>query len=469
MNNRLKPYDKYIEAGLPWLSKIPYHWEMNRNKNVLKMKKERVGESHGQHILLSLTKQGIIARDMVNIKGKFPKEFDTYQAVNPGDIIFCLFDIDETPRVVGLSTLSGMITGAYTVFEVEDINKKYLYYYYLALDNHKQLKPLYSGLRKVINSDTFLRTKMPYPPREEQDQIVCYLDSKLAKINKYINNKKKLIELLKEKKQAIINKAVTKGLTPNAKMKPSGIEWLGDIPEGWEVLKLKRVCKVNPSLNGYLNKYTLNDKVVFLSMEKISEYGDIDDSELRPISEVKNGLTGFTKNDVIIAKITPCFENGKGACLDDMRTNIGFGTTELIVLRPNNKITIPKFLYLITRTSYFRNLGEEVMTGSAGQKRVPVQFVSNFAVGLPDIKDQKDIVIYIETKETAINRAIERINKEIDLMSEYRTSLISNVVTGKVDVRNVEVEDVLEEIEEDVEVLVEETLGEEEISVRKEG
>jgi type I restriction enzyme, S subunit len=307
------------------------------------------------------------------------------------------------------------------------------------------------------------------PPKEEQDHIVCHLDSKLAKINKYIKNKKKLIELLKEQKQAIINKAVTKGLDLNTKMKPSEVEWLGDIPEGWEVIKLKRVSKVNPSLNSYLNKYTSNNKVVFLPMEKISEYGDINDSELRPISEVKNGLTGFAKNDVIIAKITPCFENGKGACLDDMQTNIGFGTTELIVLRPNNKITIPKFLYLITRTSCFRNLGEEVMTGSAGQKRVPVQFVSNFAIGLPDIKDQKDIVIYIETKETAINRAIERINKEIDLISEYRTSLISNVVTGKVDVRNIEVEDVLEVIEEDVEATLEEPLEEEEISVGKEG
>lgn len=120
--------------------------------------------------------------------------------VEPGNLIFCLFDIDETPRIVGLSPLNGMITGAYDVFQPVNINGKYLYYYYLSIDNVKGLKPLYTGLRKVINIQTFLGTKLPVPPKEEQNQIVRFLDWKLSKINKLIRAKKKQIALLNEQK-----------------------------------------------------------------------------------------------------------------------------------------------------------------------------------------------------------------------------------------------------------------------------
>jgi type I restriction enzyme S subunit len=219
----LKPYNEYRYFGLPWLEEVPSHWAMLRNKNVLIEKKEVVGSSANNYLLLSLTLNGVIARDLINAKGKFPKDFNTYKVVEPGNLIFCLFDIDETPRTVGLSTLKGMITGAYDVFQPVNINGKYLYYYYLSIDSVKGLKPLYTGLRKVINIQTFLGTKLPVPPKEEQDQIVRFLDWKLAKINKLIRAKKKQIALLNEQKQVIINHAVTKGLDPNVPMKIVGL------------------------------------------------------------------------------------------------------------------------------------------------------------------------------------------------------------------------------------------------------
>jgi type I restriction enzyme, S subunit len=439
MVNQLEPYKEYKETGQIWVDKVPVHWKLTRNKNVMRLKKEIVGNESDKYTLLSLTLQGIIARDMKNPKGKFPKDFSTYQSVDYNDLVFCLFDIDETPRTVGLSPMHGMITGAYTTFSVvSNTNPKFLFYYYLSLDQNKSLKPLYTGLRKVIAPDTFLRTKMPVPPLEEQDQIVKYLDYQLFQINKFIRTKKKFIAVLKEQKQAVIDEAMTKGLNPEGEMKLSGIDWLGEIPEHWECNKIKRYAKISPSKSEKYKQYSLEEEVVFLPMEKISAHGEIDNSERRPIHEVKEGFTYFEKSDVVVAKITPCFENGKGACLDKLDTQIGFGTTELVVLRANQNM-LPNYLYFITRTSYFRKLGAEVMTGAAGQKRVPTDFISNFSIGVPEIHEQAMILEYIKKQIEKIDSSITTTQKQIDLILEYRTRLITDVVTGNVDVRNIKV------------------------------
>ena len=160
-------------------------WETRRLKTFLTETKEIVGEKSSDYTLLSLTKSGVIVRDM-SAGGKFPSDFRTYKIVSSGQIIFCLFDVDETPRTVGLSKHNGMITGAYNIFNITNINPKFLEYYFLAIDDVKGLKPLYTGLRKVINKDIFLQLKILFPPRDEQDQIVRYLDWKVSGINKYV-------------------------------------------------------------------------------------------------------------------------------------------------------------------------------------------------------------------------------------------------------------------------------------------
>ena len=232
----MRAYEEYKKIDLPWLKEIPAHWKIVRNKNVLTSETETVGSESHKYQLLSLSLHGVILRDVESGKGKFPKEFDTYKIVKPNRVIFCLFDMDETPRTVGLSSHLGMITGAYEVFCVSGINEKYFYYYYLALDNVKALKPLYTGLRKVISCDRFLSMSLPLPPREEQDAIVRFLDAKCAKIDRLIKLKERQIELLNEKKQNIINQAVTKGLDPHAPMKDSGVDYIGVIPAHWQVI-----------------------------------------------------------------------------------------------------------------------------------------------------------------------------------------------------------------------------------------
>ena len=203
-NVRLKP------SGVEWLGDVPEHWQMVPNRALMRLKKELVGSKSAEYLLLSLTKRGVVARDMENPEGKFPAQFDSYQVIEPGDLIFCLFDIDETPRAVGLSSLHGMITGAYTRVVCADENaRRFAYLLYMALDNGKHLKPLYTGLRKVITKSTFLSAKMPLPSPPEQAAIIRFLDEAAANIDDTINRNRRQIELLSEYRTRLIADVVT--------------------------------------------------------------------------------------------------------------------------------------------------------------------------------------------------------------------------------------------------------------------
>ena len=238
----MKKYSEYKDIGLPWYPQgVPSHWTLMRHKNVLDEHKELVGKNADNYTLLSLTVNGVIIRDLSEGKGKFSKDYDKYVVVDKGDFVFCLFDVDETPRTVGLSRNHGMITGAYDVFHPHDINSAYFYYYYLALDNTKALKPLYSGLRKVIPYPSFMATKFPVPPREEQEQIVRYLDWQISRINHLIHGYQKQIKLLKERRQTIIDRATTQGINKNVAYKNSGVRWIDNIPEHWNMVYAKKL------------------------------------------------------------------------------------------------------------------------------------------------------------------------------------------------------------------------------------
>lgn len=287
----LKSYSIYKDSGIEWLGQIPAHWEMLRNKVFITEYDDIVGEGSDSYVLLSLTKQGIIARDVESGKGKFPKEFNTYKIVKEGDIIFCLFDVDETPRTVGLSTLDGMITGAYNIYSISGINIQYYYYYFIAVDDAKALRPLYSGLRKVIKVDRFTALRIPVPPQDEQRQIVAYLNYKSNKINERICRRERELQALSELKQAEIASVVTRGLDPNVPMKESGIEWIGQIPAHWEV---KRIAAVSAEVKDTNAKMQYSQPSQF-------KFGEI---VLKPsISEDNNGLvkcTVFKTNDILI-------------------------------------------------------------------------------------------------------------------------------------------------------------------------
>jgi type I restriction enzyme S subunit len=337
----------------------------------------------------------------------------------------------------GLAKTRGIITSAYMRLRTTGLlDPEYGRLLLHAYDLKKVFYGLGSDLRQNLSWRDFKYLPCLVPPPDEQCAIVRFLDHYDRLTRRYIRAQRRLIELLEEQKQAIIQRAVTRGLDPDVPLKDSGVEWLGKIPAHWEARKLKRIAHFNPSKSENLDFFVNGKQVVFLPMEKVSANGDIDCSEKRPIEELWNGYTYFRRFDVVIAKITPCFENGKGAFLKSLETEIGFGSTEFIVLRASSRVD-PQFLYQLTMTPIFRQLGADAMTGAAGQQRVPIDFVRNFAVPLPPIDEQRQLLSSVHERLASCNEAITRTQRQINLVREYRTRLIADVVTGKLDVRGV--------------------------------
>jgi len=214
------------------------------------------------------------------------------------------------------------------------------------------------------------------------------------------------------------------------KYKDSGVDWIGEIPDGWEVKKLKYGVTVNPSKDD-IDKNS-SEFVVFLPMGKITEDGVIDCSIKKPISDLYNGFTCFREDDVIVAKITPCFENGKGAFLNQLETKLGFGSTEFHVLRVQANISAP-FLYYVTKSEIFMKVGEAFMSGAAGQKRVPTDFIADFPLASPSKPEQTAIASYLDRKTAEIDQLIAQKERLLELYEEEKTAIINQAVTKGID------------------------------------
>jgi type I restriction enzyme, S subunit len=216
------------------------------------------------------------------------------------------------------------------------------------------------------------------------------------------------------------------------KMKDSGIDWVGDIPEEWKVTKLKYACKFNPP-KSELNSFSDNYKVSFLPMERIGEDGKLDLEEKKELHEVKNGFTYFRNNDVIIAKITPCFENGKGSLCKNLHNDIGFGTTELHVLRNTSNFD-PNLIFYWSRSHPFMQTGESLMYGAAGQKRISSEFIKEFIIAYPElITEQKQIAKFLDSQTTKIDSEIKKNEKLVTLLQEKKQATINHAVTKGLD------------------------------------
>lgn len=420
-------YAEYREVNLPWLKAVPAHWEIRRNKNIFTEQKEIVGERSADYTLLSLTLNGIIPRDMDG-GGKFPESFDKYKIVKNGDMAFCLFDIDETPRTVGLSGYNGMLTGAYTIMRVSNINARFIYYYYLALDNGKMLRPLYTGLRKTININTFQSTKVPVPPREEQDQIVRFLDWKVSNINKLINIKKKEIKAIDALKRSTVSHAITRGLTADAPMKYSGVKWLGDIPAHWKVTKLRQI----------LHPVSEKNHPEFPLLSVVREQGVI----LRDVED-KEANHNFIPDDLSGYKVV---RKGQFA-MNKMKAWQGsYGVSDYTgIVSPAYFIfdiafeNLEYFHYAI-RSKVYVNFFAQASDGiRVGQWDLQMDKMKEIPFIVPPADEQIAIVKYIKQALPQYDAAIEKLTEEVAVLEEYKNKIIADIVTGKIDVRGIEI------------------------------
>lgn len=428
----MKKYNEYIDVGLPWYPHgIPSHWSLVRHKNVLIEHKELVGENSANYTLLSLTLNGVIIRDISEGKGKFAKDYDKYVVVDEGDFVFCLFDVEETPRTVGLSKHRGMITGAYDVFKPHGINPEYFYYYYLALDNVKALKPLYSGLRKVIPYPSFMAMKVPVPPKNEQDQIVRYLDWKVSNINRMIHGYQRQIDLLEERKRSFAFNAVTQGLQANSAKTESPLYWLESIPSHWDTNSIAQLFTEVKNKN----KGMQENNLLSLSYGTIKRR-NIDATEgLLPASF--EGYNIIEKDDIVL-RLTD-LQNDHKSLRTGIATERGIITSAYLTIRnksDNNSEFLQLFLHAFDLAKGFYNVG-----ASGVRQSLNWDTVKMLKVLIPSIPEQNQIVEAIKAEYEKIGTAIESVKQQIELLREYRTRLISDVVTGQVDVRGVEIPD----------------------------
>jgi type I restriction enzyme S subunit len=270
------------------------------------------------------------------------------------------------------------------------------------------------------------------PPLEEQKLIAYFLDRETGKIDTLVAKQQQLISLLKEKRQSLISHTVTKGLNPNVRMKDSGVEWIGEIPEHWEVKRVGKSCVVSPKRNKNLLS-NLEQLVSFLPMTSFSNDGTADFSNEVVLESVINGYTYMEFGDIAISKVTPCFENGKGARLSDMPTKVGFATTEITVIRPLRMVG--DYVFYLFRIPEVIDLGVSWMYGVGGLQRIPDRFFELLEAPFPLIDEQKQIAAYLDAETSKIDQLIDKANQSIALLKERRSSLVSAAVTGKIDVR----------------------------------
>ena len=425
----LNPYPNMRSSGVPWVGDFPNHWRMTPNRAMLSRRKVLVGKAFNEYTLLSLTKEGVIVRDISTARGKFSADMGTCQEVRRGDLVFCLFDVPETPRTVGLSPHDGMITGAYTVFECDDpVLARFVEAFYIAMDDRKLLRPLYSGLRNTITPLRFLGTKTPVPTHVEQHAIVRFLDHADRRIRRYIRSKERLIELLEEQKQAIIHQAVTGQIDvrtgqPYPAYKESGVEWLGNVPAHWQWVSNKAMLSRRKVLVG--KRYT---EYQLLSLTKTGVI----------VRDVSSGRGKFsadmgTSQQVRCGDLVFClFDVPETPRTVGLSEHNGMITSAYTVLGCNDRM-LGRFLEAFYIAMDDRKLLSPLYSGL--RNTIPPSKFLGIKTPVPPRNEQRLILGHIGELAAKIRRDIAYAKKEVRLLEEYCTRLIADVVTGKLDVR----------------------------------
>lgn len=361
---------------------------------------------------------------MENPSGKFPSDFSTYQKVAKGDLVFCLFDVDETPRTVGISNHEGMITGAYTVMRCYNENHaRYLYWFYLSLDEAKRLKPLYRGLRKVVPAETFRSIKSPIPPEPEARKICDYIETQVFQMDAAISSQERMIELLKERRSVIITQAVTKGLDPKAKMKDSGIPWLGQVPANWEVKKLTHTAVES----GTKNAGMVEENLLSLSYGQIIRK-DIDSNEgLLPASF--EGYQIVEKGDTVL-RLTD-LQNDQKSLRAGFVSERGIITSAYCAVRPT--AVSGRWLFNALRAADLLKVFYSM--GGGVRQSLDFESIKRIEIPIPSREEQLAIDAYLIAEESRIRSAISSQERMIELLKERRSAVISQAVTGQIDVR----------------------------------
>lgn len=430
--SQYKAYPVYKDSGVEWIGQVPEGWEVKPFfALVTELNRKNVGLIETN--ILSLSYGNIIQKPETRNMGLTPESYETYQIVESGEIIFRFTDLQNDKRSLRSAqvTQRGIITSAYMAVKPHSIDSTYFAWMMRSYDLCKVFYAMGGGLRQSLKFEDIKRLPVLIPPTEEQCKITNAINAGTTRIDALIHKKTRFIKLLKEKRQALITHAVTKGLDPNVRMKDSGVEWIGQVPEHWKIAQIKRISALNPK------KSTLSEEkdslCTFLPMEKLRTNALTLD-ETRPIHEVYGGYSYFCDDDILIAKVTPCFENGNIAVANGLVNGIGFGSTEINVLRVNGK-GHNRFLYYRLQEEQFRTIAKSEMRGTGGLKRVPTDLFESFTIGLPDTDEQATIAATLDRETARIDALISKAEQSITLLKERRAAFITAAVTGQIDLR----------------------------------
>ena len=420
-------YENYKQSMNTWLVSIPAHWkELYIQQVSHEQKNKNVGNQ--ENLVLSLSYGNIIRKKNVDA-GLVAKDLSTYQIVNKNNIILRFTDLqnDHKSLRTGLVRETGIITSAYTCI-VPTINAAYLHYVLHSYDTQKVFYGMGGGVRQSIGFDEIRHMFVPVPPREEQDQIVRYLDWQVSKINKLIHGYQRQIKLLEEQKITIINNAVVHGVEVTCSRVATKAEWMGMVPETWRQMRMKNFFTE-------INVRSLEGKEPHLSMSQ--KKGLVTDEENigRPLlSESYAGAKLCEKNDLVLNRLKAHLGVFALAPVK------GVVSPDYTVLRLNKNMVIPKYAEFLLKSSDCRKeLRIRVRGIVEGFWRLYTEDLGSIPVCIPSLEEQETILKYIEKKTGSISVAIRKITQEIELLKEYRTRLISDVVTGQMDVRGIEI------------------------------
>ena len=432
----MERYSEYKDSGVKWLGEIPKHWEVKRLRAGLTERKEKWNCSESLIILSLLKDKGIIPYDEKGESGNKSKEdHSQYKIARKGDLV--INSMNVIIGSLGITPYDGYISPAYYAFKPkEDINLSY-YNYVLTLRSVQQSIRCYSKgimeIRLKISAYDFLSMPFPFPCIYEQGAITNYLNVATSKIDEAIVQQQKMIDLLIERKQIIINNTVTKGLDPNVPMKNSGVEWIGKIPEHWEVRKLGTI---GSTING-----VSHDSSYFGEGEPFVSYSDVYKnyslpkfvSGLAKSSKQERRLFSVERGDVFFTRTSETAEEigFTSTCLETIPNAVFAGF--LIRFRPNANVLDPNFSKYYFRAhihrSYFVKEMNLVIRASLSQ-----QLLKGLPILLPSLQEQYAIACYLDNKINEIDLCLDNIIKQISLLQERKQIIINDVVTGKVKV-----------------------------------
>ena len=426
----MKCYPEYKESGVGWIGQIPEHWKVVRSKHLFGNRNQRGYEGEA---LLSVTQdQGVLPRNELDYRVWNPDgNIKLYKLVRPGDWVISLRTFEGG---IELSEVRGIVSAAYTTMSpLRQIYNSYFKYLLKSVNFIAELNRITTGIRqgKNISYDDFSDTRIVFPPLSDQKAIGNFLDRKTGQIDELIRIKERQIELLQEQRTALINQAVTKGLDPNVEMKPSGVEWIGEIPKHWTITRLKY----------------LGESIIGLSYKPEDVTDDKNGTLVLRASNIQNGKPSFLDNVYVNAEVDEKLHLKENDILICSRS----GSRELI----GKNITITKELEGITfgvfmtifRTKFFRFisyfLNSQVFKNQSGLfltstiNQLTINTLNNFLISFPtEEREQAQIANFLDRQTQQIDELIAAEGRKIELLKEYRQSLISEAVTGKIDVRN---------------------------------